>query len=99
MNIRTNTVLTLFVILGMGMLTGCGGQKAPETTAEATEQAPPPTTEPAPASETTAPPPAPQPTAQAPKGHIPEESGTKVPAVAAPQTVTLKIPAGTPLSL
>lgn len=98
MNNRINTVLMLIAILGVAMLAGCGGQQAPETTAEATEQAPPPTsTEPPPASETPAPPPAPAPTTA--KGSIPEERGAQAPAVAAPETVTLRIPAGTPLSL
>lgn len=91
------------VFLAVAGLHGCGGQQAPETTAAAPEQAPPPTTtDPAapPAAETTVPPPAAAPrTASGGASGIPEERSTKVPAVAAPQTVTLKIPAGTALPL
>jgi hypothetical protein len=99
---RLNALLIVTAALVVPVLTGCGGQKAPETTAEATEQAPPPAAaEPAaPAAETPAPPPAPAPqTPTRNAGTIPEEHATKVPAVAAPETVTLKIPSGTPLAL
>lgn len=100
---RINLMLIPVAVFAVVMFAACGGQKAPETTATATEQAPPPaTTEQAapPAAETTAPPPAPQSTTRAASGSsIPEERGTKVPAVAAPQTVTLRIPAGTQLAL
>ncbi len=101
MTIRNTTLLVVMVTLLMGAaLFGCGGQKAPETAEVTPEQAPPPATTEAPAPEAAAvTPPPPAPPASHATGSIPEERGTKVPAVAAPQTVTLKIPAGTPLSL
>jgi len=94
------------LVLGVMVLTGaalfaCGGQQAPTETAAVTpDQAPPPATTDAtaPAAAPTTPPRVAPPAAHN-SGSIPEERGTKVPAVAAPETVSLRIPAGTPLSL
>lgn len=98
---RLNALLIVLAILVVPSVYGCGGQKAPETTtAETTDQAPPPATTDAAAVPTTPPPAAaPQTAPHGATGSIPEERASKTPAVAAPETVTLTIPAGTPLSL
>jgi len=86
-------------------MAGCSGQQTTQPPAEVAQEAPPPP----PAADTQAPPPAPAPQAAAPAPRpasrptnhasaIPEER-PMAPAPAAPQTVTLTIPAGTPMSL